>query len=43
MKKALTLALLLGLAALCGCKSNLDPDDLDDGDIALAAASMQAA
>ena len=31
MKKALVLALLLGLAALCGCRSNLDLLDDTDG------------
>jgi len=42
MKKALVLALLFGLAALCGCRSNLDLDD-SDGDDALAAVSAQTA
>jgi len=44
MKKALVLALLLGLAALCGCRSNLDDlDDMDVGDVAQAASALQAA
>jgi hypothetical protein len=44
MKKALVLALLLGLAALCGCRSNLDDlDDIDVGDVAQAASALQAA
>ena len=43
MKKALVVALLLGLAALCGCRSNVDLDDPDGIDDALAASSLQAA
>jgi hypothetical protein len=44
MKKALMLAVLLGLAALCGCRSNLDDlDDLDVGDVAQAASALQLA
>jgi hypothetical protein len=44
MKKALMLAVLLGLAALCGCRSNLDDlDDLDVGDVAQAASALQPA
>ena len=44
MKKALMLAVLLGLTALCGCRSNLDDlDDLDVGDVAQAASALQPA